>query len=221
MKIVALIPIKLGSKRTPKKNIKPFYDGTPLMHFVQHNCLSSKYIDEVYIYCSDESVKEYVLPGVKFLKRPDWLDRDDSSAVDILSEFVKTIPADIYVKAHATSPFAKPETIDSCIEHVLSGEFDSAFCARDIKGFLWMNGKPINYDLKSPPRTQDLPDVYEETSIAYVCARETFEKYHRVIGETPYIQSVDPIEAVDIDYPIDFEIADAIYKEIINESKSS
>ena len=31
MKTVALIPIKLGSKRVPGKNIKPFYDGTPLM----------------------------------------------------------------------------------------------------------------------------------------------------------------------------------------------
>ena len=32
MKTVALIPIKLGSKRVPGKNIKPFFDGTPLMH---------------------------------------------------------------------------------------------------------------------------------------------------------------------------------------------
>ena len=38
MKTVALIPIKLGSKRVPGKNIKPFFDGTPLMHFIQ-NCL--------------------------------------------------------------------------------------------------------------------------------------------------------------------------------------
>jgi CMP-N-acetylneuraminic acid synthetase len=219
MKTVALIPIKMGSKRTPQKNIKPFYDGTPLMHFVQRNCLQSKYINEVYVYCSDEAVKEYVLPGVHFLKRPEWLDRDDSSAVDILTEFVKTVPADIYVKAHATSPFAKPETIDSCIEKVMSGEYDSAFCARDIKGFLWRDGKPINYDLRCPPRTQDLPDVYEETSIAYVCPKETFDKYRRVIGEKPYIQPVDQIEAVDIDYPLDFEIADAIYKEIIGKSE--
>ena len=31
MKTVALIPIKLGSKRIPGKNIKPFFDGTPLI----------------------------------------------------------------------------------------------------------------------------------------------------------------------------------------------
>ena len=38
MKTVALIPIKLGSKRVPGKNIKPFFDGTPLMHFIQKAC---------------------------------------------------------------------------------------------------------------------------------------------------------------------------------------
>ena len=47
MKTVALIPIKLGSKRVPGKNIKPFFDGTPLMHFIQRACLDAKTIDEV------------------------------------------------------------------------------------------------------------------------------------------------------------------------------
>ena len=35
MKTVALIPIKLSSERLPGKNTKPFFDGTPLMHFIQ------------------------------------------------------------------------------------------------------------------------------------------------------------------------------------------
>ena len=43
MKTVALIPIKLGSVRVPQKNIKPFFDGTPLMHFIQKACLEAEY----------------------------------------------------------------------------------------------------------------------------------------------------------------------------------
>ena len=104
MKTVALIPIKLGSKRVPQKNIRPFYDGTPLMHFIQKACLSSKLVDEVYIYCSNEDVKDYVLPGVRFLKRPDYLDGDSANANDIIREFMKSVDADIYVNAHTTSP---------------------------------------------------------------------------------------------------------------------
>ena len=215
MKTVALIPIKLGSKRVPKKNIKPFFDGTPLMHFIQKVCLESKYIDETYIYCSDESIKDYVLPGVKFLKRPDFLDGDHKNANDIISEFMKNVDADIYVNTHTTSPFAKTETIDDCIAHVTSGEYDSSFCAEAIRTFMWEDGKPINFDPNHFPRTQDLPLIYGETCIAYVFKKETFQEYNRRVGIKPFIKEVGKIEAMDIDYPEDFEICDAIYKEMM------
>ena len=39
-------------------------------------------------------------------------------------------------------------------------------------------------------------------------------KYHRRIGETPYIVEVSEIEAVDIDEPEDFMIADSIYNHV-------
>lgn len=215
MKTVALIPIKLGSKRVVGKNTKPFFDGTPLMHFIQKACLGAKTIDEVYVYCSDESVKDYILPGVKFLKRPKYLDGDDINANDFIREFIKVVDADIYVNAHTTSPFAKSETIDDCVEHVSGGEYDSAFCAEAIRTFMWENGKPINFDPNSFPRTQDLPLIYGETSIAYVFTKESFLKNNRRLGMNPYIKEVDKIEAMDIDYPEDFVICNAIYREML------
>lgn len=212
MKVVALIPIKLGSKRVPLKNIKQFYDGTPLMHFIQKACLKSKYIDEIYVYCSDD-VSRYCLPGVKYLKRPEFLNGDDKNANDIINEFMKTVDADIYVNTHTTSPFARTETIDECIEKVLNGEYDSSFCAEAIRTFMWKDGEPINFDPNHFPRTQDLPLIYGETCIAYVFKKETFLKHHRRVGVKPFIKEVDKIEAMDIDYPEDFVICDAIYKE--------
>ena len=215
MKVVALIPIKLGSKRVPQKNIKPFFDGTPLMHFIQRTCLKCSLIDEIYIYCSDDSVKDYIIPGVNYLKRPVELDDDDKNANDLIRSFMNEVDADIYVNAHTTSPFAKAETIDDCIGKVASGEYDSAFCAENIKTFMWSEGKPINFDPSHFPRTQDLPDIYGETSIAYVFTKESFIKNGRRLGEKPYIKEVGKIEAMDIDYPEDFEIANAVYKEVI------
>ena len=212
MKTVALIPIKLGSKRIPQKNIKPFFDGTPLMFFIQRVCLASALVDEVYIYCSDESVKPYVLPGVKFLKRPKELDGDDKNANDIIRAFIKDVDADIYVNAHTTSPFAEVSTINDCIEKVASGEYDSAFCAENIKQFMWKDGKPVNFDPDHFPRTQDLPDMFAETSIAYVFTQKSFLKHNRRLGTRPYICEVGKIEAMDIDYPEDFVICDAIYR---------
>lgn len=215
MKVVALIPIKLGSKRVPGKNIKPFFDGTPLMYFIQKACLDASNIDEVYIYCSDEAVVPYVLPGVKFLKRPKYLDGDNINANDFIREFMNTVDADIYVNAHTTSPFAKCETIEDCVEKVASGKYDSAFCAEVIRTFMWKDSRPLNFDPNHFPRTQDLPLIYGETSIAYVFTKESFTKYNRRLGVCPYIKEVDKIEAMDIDYPEDFEICNAIYKEMV------
>lgn len=215
MRIVALIPIKLESKRLPGKNIKPFFDGTPLIHFIQRACLGIKEIDEVYIYCSNEVVKDYMLLGTKFLKRPEYLDGDNINANDIIREFMKVVEADIYVNAHTTSPFAKPETIEECIEKVESGRYDSAFCAESLRTFMWKDGKPINFDPDHFPRTQDLPVIYGETSIAYVFTKESFLKHNRRVGSHPYVKEVDRIEAMDIDYPEDFEVCNAIYKEIL------
>ncbi|MDY6371526.1 MAG: acylneuraminate cytidylyltransferase family protein [Bacteroidales bacterium] len=212
MRTVALIPIKLGSRRIPQKNIKPFFDGTPLMSFIQQTCLESELIDEVYIYCSDEAVMPYVLPGVKFIKRPQELDADDKNANDIIRAFMKEVDADIYVNAHTTSPFAKVATIDRCITMVVSGNYDSAFCAENIKAFMWMDGNPINFDPDHFPRTQDLPDIFVETSIAYVFTKESFLKHKRRLGARPYVCEVGKIEAMDIDYPEDFALCDAIYR---------
>lgn len=215
MKTVAVIPIKMGSKRVPGKNIKPFFDGTPLMHFIQRACLDAENIDEVYIYCSDDAVVPYVLPGVKYLKRPDYLDGDDKNANDIIREFINVVDADIYVNAHTTSPFAKVSTIEECVDKVKSGEYDSAFCAEPLRTFMWENGTPINFNPDCFPRTQDLPLIYGETSIAYVFTKKSFIMNNRRLGKKPYVKEVSKIEAIDIDYPDDFEIANAIYKEVL------
>lgn len=79
----------------------------------------------------------------------------------------------------------------------------------------WENGKPINFDPDHFPRTQDLPLIYGETSIAYVFTKKSFLIHNRRLGSHPYIKEVDKIEAMDIDYPEDFAICDAIYKEML------
>lgn len=220
MKVAALIPIKMDSKRVPGKNIKRFFDGTPLMYFIQQACLDAKLIDDVYVYCSEDTVVEYVNDGVNYLKRPKYLDGDDINANDIIAEFIKSVDADIYVNAHVTSPFATSETIDKCIESVMSGKYDSAFCAESIKTFLWQEGNPLNFNPDRFPRTQDLPEILGETSIAYVFTKASFLNNGRRLGKNPFICKVGRIEAMDIDYPEDFEICNAIYKEIMNNGGS-
>lgn len=217
MKTVVLLPIKLNNQRVPGKNIKRFSDGTPLMALIQRACLNAKKVDEIYVYCSNPAVQDYILPGVKFLQRPEFLDTDQANSNDIIREFIKTIDADIYVETHATGPFTKSESIDACIDAVASGEYDSAFLAKRIQEFLWQNGTAMNFDIQHFPRTQDLVPIFSEAPGAYVFTKESFEKYDRRVGIKPYIHEISEVESRDIDYPEDFEIADAIYMRLIKE----
>ena len=215
MKVTAMIPIKLKNERVPGKNVKTFSDGTPLMTFIQRACLKAKKIDEVYVYCSEPQVRQYLEPGVKYLERPAFLDANSINCNDIIREFIKHIDADIYVAAHATGPFTKSESIDACIEAVASNRYDSAFLAKRIQEFLWQNGSAMNFDIQNFPRTQDLTPIYSETPGAYVFTKDTFLTYNRRVGIKPYIHTVSEIESRDIDYPEDFEIANAIYMSMI------
>lgn len=221
MKSVVLLPIKLNNQRVPGKNIKKFSDGTPLMSLIQQACLKARNVDEIYVYCSNPSIQNYILPGVKYLERPTFLDSDKANSNDIIREFIKEVKADIYVETHATGPFTRPESIDACIDAVASGKYDSAFLAKRIQEFLWQNGKAMNFDIQNFPRTQDLVPIYSEAPGAYVFTRETFSRYGRRVGMKPYIHEISEVEGRDIDYPEDFEIANAIYMSLIKSKEHS
>lgn len=213
MKIVAMVPIKLNSERVKEKNLRRFCDGKPLIQFILEALVKSTRIDEVYVYCSDERIKEYLINGVKFLKRPDYLDLNTSNCNDIINEFMKNVKADYYVVSHATAPFTKTESIDRCIHSVVNSEkFDSAFTVEGMQTFMWQDGNPLNFDPSHFPRTQDLTPIYLETSGAFVFPKWVFEKYNRRIGVKPCLVEVEPIESLDIDTEYDMLLAQALYK---------
>lgn len=215
MKVAAFVPVKLNNERAPGKNTKRFDDGTPLItHFLKTLVLVPE-TDELYVFCSKEEIKDYMVPGVRFLKRPESLDTKEATPQDIISTFMSMVDADVYMVCHCTSPFVKAERFSECIHKVCEEGYDSAFTGEKIQRLMWHDGQPLNFDAANVPRTQDLPVYYNEVSAAYVFKKETFETLHRRIGLNPYICEVSGVECVDIDYPEDFEIANAIYMNIL------
>lgn len=214
MKTVAIVPMKLNNRRLPQKNTKSFTNGKPLCYYILSTLLTVEGIDEVYVYCSNPDIKEFIPAEVKYLKRSETLDQDTTKMNEVLQCFAKDVPADIYVMTHTTAPFISKESIEKGLRAVESGEYDSSFAAKKLQDFLWKDGIPFNYELSNIPRTQDLPALYEETSGFYIYKREVMTELNRRIGEKPYIVEVGEIESVDIDEAEDFMIADAIYNHI-------
>ena len=144
MKVVAFVPIRLNSQRVEGKNLR-LLGGEPLLCHILRTLLEVEAIDEVYVYCSDPAVRPYLPDGVRFLRRSPRLDRNETLGREIYDAFTAEVVADVYLLAHATSPFIRPATIAAALHKVTDEGYDSAFSAERMQTFAWYRGEPLNY----------------------------------------------------------------------------
>lgn len=211
MKIVSVVPIKLNNERLPGKNTR-LLNGKPLLEYILDTLLKCNSIDERYVFCSNSVIEQFLNGKAKFLKRPDRLDLPTSNFSQIMDAFLDEICADIYVYAHATAPFVSIASIQTCLDAVISGQYDSAFTATKIQDFLWKNNEAMNFDPRNLPRSQDIEPIYRESSGVYVFSRESYRKTHSRVGDNPFICEIGYKEAIDINTYEDFELAEQMLK---------
>lgn len=208
-KIIFWTPIKMKNERLPNKNTLPL-DGIPLCRYVLNELKKSANNQEVYVFCSDERLEEYLPEGVRRVSRPVELDSFQAKISDVCAVFANVMDADIYVYAQVTSPFLTWRLISEGLDAVRSGEYDSALSVKRLQDFLWTDGKPFNYDPANIARTQDLTPFFQETGGVYIYTKELIAQHRRRTGFKPYFIEVSEIEAIDIDYKEDFELAQAV-----------
>lgn len=209
MKIVAWVPIKMNNERLPGKNILPLA-GKPLCQHVLGELLKLDEIDGVYAFCSEQELENYIQKEVTRIPRSETLNSFSTKINDVILAFSNVIDADVYVYAQVTSPFLKKETIERGLNAVLSGEYDSALSVKVLHDFLWKDEKPFNYNPVDIARTQDLEILYQETGGFYIYTKDLIQNYNRRTGFKPYFTEVSEMEAVDIDYREDYELAQSI-----------
>ena len=210
MKVVAFVPLKLNNERLPGKNTRTLDTGEPLFSKILQTLLGIDLIDETYVFCSSESIRDQLPEGVRFLRRSESLDTPTTLSNDFVHAFAEEVEADIYILAFATAPFTSEASIRRMLSAVQSGESDSAMAVVRLQEFFWENGAPSNFDLRAIPRTQDLNPVYMETTGLYVFLRALAVDGGRRVGDNPLPVEVSKIEAIDINEPDDFVIANAV-----------
>lgn len=209
MKVVSFIPIKLNNQRLPGKNTLPL--GNMLMcDYIFDTVKEIEEINEKYVYCSSDSIREHIPQGLTYLKRDPYLDGFQVKGLEIIEYFLRDVAADIYVLTHVTQPFTKAGSIREALLKVMGGGYDSAFSAIEIQDYCWYQGKPLNYDMQDIVTTQNLDPVYMETGAFYIFTKEVFEKYHQRIGRKPYMKVIDRLEAVDVDTAEDYRMAQIV-----------
>ena len=216
MKIVLFVPIKLNSVRLPNKMLLPLGDKL-LCQYIFNTLIDIKKDIEkesmdinIYCYCSDKKIKQYLPNNVTFLKRDYSLDSNETKGIDIYKSFVEKIDSDIYCLCHATSPFVKKTSIINGINKIIIDDYDSSFSVSKIQTFTWYKNKPLNYKFENVIRTQSIEPIYWETSAFYIFKKEILEKYNRRIGFNYCMIETNRIESIDIDDKEDYDLATCI-----------
>ncbi len=217
MKLTALLPMKENSERVPNKNMRDF-DGAPLYHAVMKSLLASKYIGSVVINTDSNTIakdaKKHFGERVIIIDRPEEIQGDFVSMNDIIAYDIGQLDEEHFLQTHSTNPLLRAGTIDSAIEKYFEGlgKFDSVFGVTKVQTrFYDKDAQPVNHNPEELLRTQDLEPLYEENSNFYIFSKDAFEKAgNKRIGLKPQIFEVNKLEAVDIDEPEDFKLAELL-----------
>lgn len=226
MKITAVIPIRKGSQRVKDKNLRP-WAGTSLLDNKIKALLKVPEIDEIIVNTNSEAAIElveldYVNTKVKAQRREEYYASSQCSGSEFFQHLGEVTDTDIFVYAPCTSPFIKPETISQCINTFIKERGTDCDCVStvsSVKEFLWLDGQAINYDPKHAPNSQNLPDVVALNFGCTVTSKDDLVKNSNIIGKYPKFVVSSDIEAVDIDTPLDFYIAEQLYIKTVVEGK--
>lgn len=230
-RVLALIPARGGSSRVPRKNIRDL-GGKPLIAHTIEDALCSEVVDDTVVSTDDEEIaatSEKWGAEVPF-RRPEELATDTSPTGPVVRHALDWLKSnrgkeyDILLLLQATSPFRNSKDIDSAIEKLTNtngyslistteyavppqwaiSEDDDNFLQPHYEDSpLWStsSSQSQDFDLKHPNGAifATYADRYRDTG--------TFYTERTVEYEMPRKRSVD------IDEPIDLEIARALISE--------
>lgn len=123
MKIIGVIPARMGSSRFPGKPIAPIR-GKPMIEHVYKRSAMSGSLDELYVATCDREIFD-VVEG--FGGKAIMTDACHERCTDRIAEAVQNLEGDIIVNIQGDEPLVFPDMIDAAIAPLL--EDDSIICS--------------------------------------------------------------------------------------------
>ena len=225
MKNLAIIPARGGSKRIPRKNVKPFL-GKPMLAYSIEAALATGLFDEVMVSTDDEEIAEVARQygaKVPFMRSAETAN-DFATTDDVLREVVTKYKElgqsfDNFCCIYATAPMIQSKDIVAAFERLQSSDFTIVYPVVAFSYPIWRcldmdeNGSMKyhwpEYELS---RSQDLPKEYHDTGTFYW---HKIEKWMSGDNRTGGIE-VDETTIQDIDTETDWKIAEMKYKLLYN-----
>ena len=216
---IAVIPVRAGSKRLPKKNYKSFNSRT-LVEIARDKCLASGIFDKVIISSDDPFFEELVnCKEVEFIKRSDHLAGDDATTDMVIDFFFEELPScDSILWVNSVSPLQSIQDIKNCGVRLHDPNVDCVMAINALYQHCSISNKPINFNPKSPfEKTQDLEPIQRYVYSCMGWRRETYvnsrkEGFKGLFPGKMSLVEVSTLAGMLIKYEEDFIVCSKIEK---------
>ncbi|PPK87982.1 N-acylneuraminate cytidylyltransferase [Neolewinella xylanilytica] len=229
MRRLAIIPARGGSKRIPRKNIRPFLDK-PIIGYSIAAALDCQLFDEVMVSTDDEEIAQAARSlGAKVpFSRSREASSDTATTYTVIEEVLgkyedQGIVFDEVCCIYATSPFITPDLLRCALRMLQEKAFDSVFPVIRYS-FPIQRGLTVDdsgkMTLLAPEhldtRSQDLPPTYHDAGMFYWFRPEPIVTAGRLWTSNSGCLPIDEMEAQDIDTETDWKLAELKYQLLRN-----
>ena len=220
MSNVAIITARGGSKRMPRKNIRPFL-GKPIITYVIEAALKSGLFTDVMVSTDDADIANVARQygaSVPFLRQTETAG-DFATTADVLQEVLGQYQQQEQVFDHAcclypTAPFVTPDLLKRAFATLTEGQFDTVYPVQPfsfpIQRAVRLHNQQIQWFQPEHEltRSQDLEPAYHDAGQFYFFRVKPFQQTHRLIMENSGGIVISELEAQDIDTEVDWQLAE-------------
>lgn len=221
---LCIIPARGGSKRIPRKNVRPFF-GKPMIVWSIEAALDSGAFDHVIVSTDDVEIAEVARASgaeVPFM-RPADLSDDQTATVPVIAHALAEAealwgPQDFVCCLYATAPFVLPEDIRKARALLDETEADYAFPVTSFP-FPIQRGVRLRDDGRiemfqpehALTRSQDLEEAYHDVGQFYWGRKSAWLAGKTLIGPDAAPLIIPRSRAQDIDTPEDWDRAEQLF----------
>ena len=223
---VAVIPARGGSKRIPRKNIRPFC-GRPMIGWPIEAAKASGCFDRIIVSTDDPEIAEVGRgfgADAPFVRPPELAD-DFAPTVAVIAHAVRWLDADgpspdEVCCIYPTAPLLEPDDLTAALNLLMQGSMDYAFPVTafpsPIARALRLSGTDNRVSMFRPEhlmtRSQDLEPAYHDAGQFYWGRAEAWREERPVYGPRSAALIIPRTRVQDIDTPDDWDMAEAMVR---------
>lgn len=231
-KAIAIIPARGGSRRIPRKNIRPFL-GRPIISYSIRLAINSGLFDEVMVSTDDSEIKrvamEYgaAVPFFRSSKNSDDFATTADVILEVLGNYQKSgRNFDFACCIYPTAPLIQQKRLEEGVNLLIKQKRDVVFPVMRYsypiqRALKFSDDKIMMIDKRNiRKRSQDLLDTFHDAGQFYWLRVESFLIKKNLITDNTGAIVISGVEGQDIDDIRDWELAELKYKLIQNTFKN-